>query len=76
LQAHINCRRNGEVVSIDDEGGKNSQVLVKLVKSGEKVVYDDELVDVGSWEEEPATKKIDREVVYTKLEIQKKFEQV
>lgn len=53
------CGRSGEVVSIDDEGGKSSQVLVKLIKSGERVVvYDDELADVGSWEEESAMKKM------------------
>jgi len=50
---------SGEVVSISDEGGKSPQVVVKLVKSGEKVVvYDDELADVGSLEEEFAMKKL------------------
>lgn len=50
----------GEVISMDDsEGDVGGQVVLKLVKSGEKVVLSShELADVGSLEEEFAMKKM------------------
>lgn len=50
----------GEVVDINtDAGDVGVQIVVKLVKSGEKVVLNEhELADVGSHEEESAMKKM------------------
>ena len=58
LGRHAGLR--GEVVDINTEAGDAGiQIVVKLVKSGEKVVLNEhELADVGSHEEESAMKKM------------------